>query len=117
MADGDSLRCFRISDPKFGEVLLHRCVELDFAGVDELHDRQCCERFAHRPDLEWGLYRHGISVIVSGAECLEVDDLSVLHDAESGAWHSKIMESSTHVVVDWIELRAGLRGRLLRVYR
>jgi hypothetical protein len=36
--------------------------------------------------------------------------LSVLHDAESGAWHSKIMESSTHVVVDWIELRAGLRG-------
>jgi hypothetical protein len=115
--DGDALRCFWISNPEFGKVLLYRCIELNFAGLDQLHDRQCCERFAHRPDLEGRLHRHGTFVFLGGAERLQVDDLSVLDDAKRRTRHSKIIESSTHVVVDCIELRVGLRGRLLQVYR
>ena len=117
MPDGDALRCFWISNPEFGKVLLYRCVELDLACLNELHDRQCCERFAHRPDLEGGCHRHRTFVFACGAEGLQVDDLAILDDAKCGARDSKIMESSTYVVVNWNELRAGLRGRLLWVYR
>ncbi len=75
MADGHLGRCLGVSDPEPGQVALHRCVQLDLTGLDQLHDRQGSERLGERADEEGRLRRRRHAAGASLSKAAQVHDL------------------------------------------
>ena len=109
VAHGDARGGRGIGDAEAGQVALHGRVELELAGLDQLHDGQGGEGLRRRADHEGGLGRHGAPGGVSLAEALQVDDAVALHDGERDPRHPRRTALPFDVGVDGRPLGVRMR--------
>ena len=100
VAQRDLRRGGFVGDAKAGQVALHGRVQVELAGLDQLHDRHAGHRFAKRGELERGLGRDWPPVGAGNAEALEMDDLVALDDAERQAGDAQLAHLPLDVGVD-----------------
>ena len=77
---GDLGRGLWIGQAEPGDVALDRSVELDLAGLHQLHNRQGGKRFGDRADDKWRLRRDRASGGVRLSVALQIDDPVAFHD-------------------------------------
>jgi hypothetical protein len=110
VAHADLRRGDFVGDAEPWEVALDWRVKLQFASLDQLHDRHAGHRFPERGELERGLRRDRTPIRASAAEALEMDDLIALDDRERQARNAQVAHLSVDVGVDRGEIGRTVPG-------
>jgi hypothetical protein len=100
MPHGDLLRCDRVGNPKCWQVALHRSIQLDLAGLDQLHNRQCSNRLARRGQHEGCLRRDCPAALICFAIAAEIDDTVVLDKAQGQAGNTVPLHLLAHECIN-----------------
>ena len=100
---------------EFREVLCYGLVYPDFALLHQLHDRRGSgDNFGQRRDVENSVGRHGLAARLerANAECLAIDDLSVMSDEQHCAWNLVVVDGVEDNCVEDCQVRSvgGLGG-------
>jgi hypothetical protein len=105
LAHSDPGRGDWIGHPEPGDVALDRRIELDLAGLHQLHDCEGGKRLRGRADAKGCLWSDGPSGVIGPSYTFQVDDLISLHDAQGQAWDARLLQLSLGVHVDLGEVR------------
>ena len=111
MAHGDAGRGDGIGDTEPGQVALHRRIQFHLARLNQLHDRQRREGFAHRGENERSVRGDRSPALVGRPEATQMHDLVVMDQAQRQAGNVIGLHLFTHIRIDPGQIRSASMRR------
>jgi hypothetical protein len=102
--------CLRICHAEPGEVALDRSIELNFAGLNQLHHCQGSKRFCKRADKEGCLWRRAIPARADFAETAQVHNPVAFDDPERDARDVQAIHLLLNISVNGTKVRTLVNG-------